>query len=166
MGDSCTKWRVTRLSGEKIRPSGQHASTSPSLFPTSWREWPESINSGRRNKFYIRLCALLLFQARAHGAVDISGRVLVTKRSVDLSQSLGEMSVDPSFSVSFSTPRLPRRLSVCLFLILRFASPRTFRVRLSLSLPRRPLPSRSSQPPATSSSSSSPSRCIPRCRFH
>lgn len=80
------------------------------------------INSGRRNKFYIRLCALLLFQTRALGTVDISdGRVLVTKRSVDLSQSLvrdvgGPISLSPrrdtemSLSVSRSPP--PPSLSI------------------------------------------------------
>lgn len=85
------------------------------------------INSGRRNKFYIRLCALLLFQTRALGTVDISdGRVLVTKRSVDLSQSLVRDVGGPiSLSPRRDTPR-------CL-------SPSLAHPRLYLSLPYSPL---------------------------
>ena len=86
------------------------------------------INSGRRNKFYIRLCALLLFQTRALGTVDISdGRALVTKRSVDLSQSLvrdvgGPVFLSPRRNTGISFFVSLILVSICLFLILRFVS--------------------------------------------
>lgn len=86
------------------------------------------INSGRRNKFYIRLCVLLLFQARAHGTVDISGRVLVTKRSVDLSQSCSGRRwwtcLPPAEATSTVFLRAARPgHGLCLFLILRSVPP-------------------------------------------
>lgn len=89
-------------------------------------ESPGFINSGWRNKFYIRLCALLLFQTRALGTVDISdGRVLVTKRSVDLSQSLVRNVGGPVFL----SPRPGYR-----HVFLRLSHP-----HLCLSLPYSPL---------------------------
>lgn len=81
----------------------------------------KSINSGRRNKFYIRLCALLLFQVRAHGTVDITegeGKsscyktlrrpLTIARRDVGGPVFLSlPRRCRASFSVSLFTPRIP-----------------------------------------------------------
>lgn len=144
------------LSGKQLGYRLQKDGLLPGLKGISVSLGAKSINSGWRNKFYIRLCTLLLFQARALGTVDISdGRVLVTKRSVDLSQSLVR---DVGGPVSLSPKQDADRLSL-------FHSPPS--PRLCVSLPYSPL--RSTSPssslfllllPAASS------YCIPRCRFH
>lgn len=111
--------------GYRLQKDGPPLSSVSRGFPSA--SVPSSINSGWRNKFYIRLCALLLFQARALGTVDISdGRVLVTKCSVDLSQSFvrdvgGPVFLSPRRDADRLSPsRSPPSLSACLFLILRF----------------------------------------------